>query len=89
MGFANLFFWFALSSYFLLYWTVLNRPNQLKLRNISLLIVSYLFYASWDWRFLGIILFSSILDYIVGIKLDTTIDVNKRKLLLFLSVFVK
>jgi len=88
MGFANLFFWFAFSSYFLLYWTVLNRPNQLKLRNISLLIVSYLFYASWDWRFLSIILFSSILDYIVGRKLDTTIDVNKRKLLLFLSVFV-
>ena len=79
MGFANLFFWFAFTIYFLLYWTVLNQPNQLKLRNASLLIVSYIFYASWDWRFLGIILFSSILDYIVGIRLSKQENKSKRK----------
>ena len=87
MGFVNLFFWFAFSGYFIIYWTILNRPDRLRLRNISLLIVSYLFYASWDWRFLGIIVFSSILDYIIGLKLDTSTNVRKRKLLLFLSIF--
>ena len=88
MGFVNLFFWIAFSGYFLLYWTILNRPGRLRLRNISLLLVSYLFYASWDWRFLGIIVFSSILDYIIGIKLDTSKNIKKRKWLLFLSVFI-
>ena len=88
MGFVSLFFWLAFSGYFLIYWTILNRPDRLRLRNISLLIVSYLFYASWDWRFLGIIVFSSIIDYIIGLKLDTSININKRKWLLFLSVFI-
>jgi len=88
MGFESLYFWFGFGFYFILYWTILNRPNRLKLRNVSLLTVSYLFYASWDWRFLGIIVFSSILDYIIGLKLDTSSNINKRKWLLFLSVFV-
>jgi alginate O-acetyltransferase complex protein AlgI len=88
MGFVNLFFWLAFSGYFLIYWTVLNRSDRLRLRNISLLLVSYLFYASWDWRFLGIIVFSSILDYIIGLKLDTSTNIRKRKGLLFLSIFV-
>jgi alginate O-acetyltransferase complex protein AlgI len=88
MGFVNLFFWLAFSGYFLIYWTILNRPDRLRLRNISLLIVSYLFYATWDWRFLGIIIFSSILDYIIGLKLDTSTNIRKRKWLLFLSIFV-
>jgi alginate O-acetyltransferase complex protein AlgI len=88
MGFVSLFFWLAFSGYFLIYWTILNRPDRLRLRNISLLIVSYLFYASWDWRFLGIIVFSSIIDYIIGLKLDTSINIKKRKWLLFLSVFI-
>jgi alginate O-acetyltransferase complex protein AlgI len=88
MGFVNLFFWLAFSGYFLIYWTILNRPDRLRLRNISLLIVSYLFYASWDWRFLGIIVFSSIIDYIIGLKLDTSTNIKKRKWLLFLSVFI-
>jgi alginate O-acetyltransferase complex protein AlgI len=88
MGFVSLFFWLAFSVYFLIYWTILNRPDRLRLRNISLLIVSYLFYASWDWRFLGIIVFSSIIDYIIGLKLDTSTNIKKRKWLLFLSVFI-
>lgn len=88
MGFANLFFWFSFGSYFIFYWTILNKPNRLKARNASLLIVSYLFYATWDWRFLGLILFSSILDYIIGLRLDTILDNKKRKWLLFLSVFI-
>jgi alginate O-acetyltransferase complex protein AlgI len=88
MGFVNLFFWLAFSGYFLTYWAILNHPDRLRFRNISLLIASYLFYASWDWRFLGIIVFSSIIDYIIGLKLDTSTNIKKRKWLLFLSVFI-
>ena len=74
MGFTNVFFWFAFIFYFIIYWVYLNKPERRNLRNFSLLIVSYIFYATWDWRFLGIILFSSILDYTVGLKLESTIN---------------
>lgn len=87
MGFTNVFFWFAFIFYFIIYWVYLNKPERRNLRNFSLLIVSYIFYATWDWRFLGIILFSSILDYTVGLKLESTINNSTRKWLLFLSVF--
>lgn len=87
MGFTNLFFWFAFAVFFLTYWLFLNKPKRRNLRNATLLIGSYVFYATWDWRFLGIILFSSTLDYIVGLKLESTINISKRKWLLFLSVF--
>ena len=38
-------------------------------RKLWLLICSYAFYAAWDWRFLSLILVSTLVDYTVGIKL--------------------
>ena len=35
-------------------------------RNGLLLLASWTFYAAWDWRYLSLILFSTILDYSVG-----------------------
>ena len=63
---------------FLLYWFVFNR--QVKLQNAFLLIVSYIFYGWWDWRFLLLIAFSTTLDYWVGVQLDKIESVRKRKL---------
>ncbi|MDC1486202.1 MBOAT family protein, partial [Flavobacteriales bacterium] len=48
--------------------------------------MSYLFYASWDWRFLGIILTSSVLDFVVGIRLESQKNEAKRKNLLVSSL---
>jgi D-alanyl-lipoteichoic acid acyltransferase DltB (MBOAT superfamily) len=45
------------------------------------------FYAWWDWRFLFLIIFSSFIDYIVGLKLYQTENKNNRKKLLFISLF--
>lgn len=39
------------------------------LRKAWLLVCSYAFYAAWDWRFLGLILFSTCLDWIVGARI--------------------
>ncbi|GJM19069.1 MAG: membrane-bound O-acyltransferase family protein [Phycisphaeraceae bacterium] len=36
-------------------------------RNLFLLGASYFFYAMWDWRFLGLIALSTIVDYAVGL----------------------
>lgn len=71
---------------FFLYWFVANR--NLKIQNWLLLIASYVFYGWWDWRFLSLIFFSTILDYFVGYSLSNQNNVRKRKLLLTLSIVV-
>ena len=35
-------------------------------QNRYLLIASYVFYAAWDWRFLGLIAASTVVDFRVG-----------------------
>ena len=55
-----------MSTVFLLYWTYFNHEHRIRSRNVFLLVVSYLFYGWWDWRFLGLIAASSIVDFIVG-----------------------
>jgi len=71
---------------FILYWLVFNK--NLKYQNVFLLIVSYVFYGWWDWRFLGLIMFSSFIDYFVGIALEKNIPQNKRKIFLIVSLIV-
>jgi len=68
----------------IIYWIV---SKKILLRNSFLLIASYVFYAWWDWRFLFLIIFSSFIDYIVGLKLYQTENKNNRKKLLFISLF--
>ena len=71
---------------FILYWFVTNK--NLKLQNLLLVVSSYFFYGWWDWRFLSLIAFSSIIDYIIGIKLKKENNVTKRKILLIVSIVV-
>jgi D-alanyl-lipoteichoic acid acyltransferase DltB (MBOAT superfamily) len=71
---------------FFLYWFVVN--NNLKRQNLLLVAASYLFYGWWDWRFLSLILFSTCVDYFVGIGLSAQEDINKRKVLLWTSILV-
>jgi D-alanyl-lipoteichoic acid acyltransferase DltB (MBOAT superfamily) len=55
-------------------------------QNWMLLVASYVFYGWWDWRFLGIIAFTTILDYVVSLKIAGTTDERSRKLFLSISV---
>ena len=86
MLFNSLDFAFFLPIVFLLYWFVFNK--NLKLQNLLLVCASYLFYGWWDWRFLSLILFSTIVDYFVGLGLSKQEDKKIRKLLLSTSVLV-
>src|SRR5690606_9110761 len=52
------------------------------------LVASYFFYACWDWRFLGLIFLSSLVDYSVGFFLAKTKVKTKRNLLLITSLMV-
>ena len=84
MLFNSLDFAFFLPIVFMLYWFVFNK--QLKIQNAFLVIASYAFYGLWDWRFLSLILFSTFLDYLVGLYLAKTTNNRKRKLLLWTSI---
>lgn len=86
MLFNSIDFAIFLPVVFLLYWFVVNK--NLKYQNTLLLIASYVFYGWWDWRFLSLIVFSSMVDYYIGISLSKSNIEKKRKALLWTSIFV-
>lgn len=86
MLFNSIDFAIFLPIVFILYWFVTNR--NLRLQNILIVASSYLFYGWWDWRFLSLILFSTLVDYVVGQKLRNEQSPLKRKGLLWVSIFV-
>jgi len=57
-----------------------------KWQNRMLLVASYVFYGLWDWRFLSLILASTIIDYFCGIKIDESNDIKKKKIFLLFSL---
>ncbi|APY12404.1 membrane-bound O-acyltransferase family protein [Seonamhaeicola sp. S2-3] len=77
MLFNSFDFFIFLPIVFLLYWLVLNK--YLKIQNLLLLIASYVFYGWWDWRFLSLILLSTLIDYFVGIQIFKNIENSKKK----------
>jgi len=86
MYFNSLDFAIFLPIVFILYWFVTNK--NLKLQNALLVVASYVFYGWWDWRFLSLIVFSSLVDYTIGLQLKKTAQPSKRKLLLWSSILV-
>lgn len=64
-----------------LYWTLRGTAR------IALCLAgSYLFYGWWDYRFLGLLLVSTCVDYSVGLALDRSRSPVRRKVLLGISV---
>lgn len=86
MLFNSIDFAIFLPIVFILYWFVANK--NLKLQNFLIVISSYLFYGWWDWRFLSLILFSTIVDFLVGLMLSKEENETKRKALLWTSILV-
>ncbi len=86
MLFNSLDFAIFLPVVFFLYWFVINK--NLKFQNFLIVVSSYLFYGWWDWRFLSLILFSTIVDYTVGLNLTKQKNQFKRKMLLVISIVV-
>lgn len=77
MLFNSLSFAVFLPIVFVLYWALQKRALQIQ--NILLLGASYYFYACWDWRFLFLLMFSTLLDFYTGIRMkDATNEKNKK-----------
>lgn len=86
MLFNSLDFAIFLPIIFILYWFIANK--NLKIQNLLIVIASYVFYGWWDWRFLSLIIFSTIIDYTVGLKLGEETNKTRRKILLLTSIVV-
>jgi alginate O-acetyltransferase complex protein AlgI len=86
MLFNSIDFAIFLPIIFFLYWYATNK--NLRLQNSLIVTASYVFYGWWDWRFLSLIIFSTIVDYTVGRKLRTEENQTKRRVLLWMSIIV-
>lgn len=86
MLFNSIDFAIFLPIVFILYWFATN--NNLKLQNLLIVLSSYLFYGWWDWRFLSLILFSSLVDYTISLKLKNQENDKTRKTFLWTSIII-
>lgn len=64
MQFTEISFAIFFSVVFIIYWLVLRR--YVIMQNILLLASSYLFYGWWDWRFLGLIIATTVSTFVTA-----------------------
>jgi alginate O-acetyltransferase complex protein AlgI len=86
MFFNSIDFAIFLPAVFILYW--FGTDKKLGLQNILLLVASYFFYACWDYRFLFLLIFSTVLDYYSGIKIREAMNPKRKKLWFWVSISV-
>lgn len=84
MFFNSINFAIFLPIVFFLYWFATK--GNFRLQNILLLFSSYFFYACWDWRFLFLLVFSTLLDYYTGIKIHDARNKRVKIVWLWLSI---
>jgi len=84
MFFNSLTFAVFLPIVFLLYWFVFSKTKNTQ--NAFLVVVSYYFYSCWDWRFLFLLLFSTLLCYFTGIQIEKSTQEKNRKFWFWLSI---
>lgn len=72
---------------FLLYWIVGNKSKIIQ--NSIIVIASLIFYGWWDWRFLGLLLFTAFSTYIAGLLMgNKSLSDNKRRLVSAMSILL-
>ncbi len=73
--------------FFVFVYTIYSLSN-FKWQNYILLLASYWFYGSWDWRFLSLIWISTLVDFYCGKRITQAKSATHKKSFLFLSIFV-
>ena len=76
MLFNSLEFLIFLALVFFLYWIVFK--ESLRRQNVLIIVASYIFYGWWDWRFLILIMLSTLVDYSVGHQIFKNLADNKK-----------
>ena len=86
MLFNSIEYFIFLPIVFVLFWSL--NGKKLKYQNFFLLIASYTFYGWWDWRFLLLIILSTIVDFFVSKSIYNVNSEIIKKRLLLLSLIV-
>jgi alginate O-acetyltransferase complex protein AlgI len=81
MIFNSYIFWAFFAVVIIIYWRLSHR-----LQNRLLLFASYLFYGYWDWRFCGLLAFSTTIDFFVAKFIHDTPDIRQKKKILVISI---
>lgn len=76
MLFNSLEFILFLPLVFVLYWSIFQKKSNYQ--NVFIILASYVFYAWWDWRFLILIISSTLVDYSVGQQIYKYRDQPKK-----------
>lgn len=84
MQFNSITFFIFLFIFFIAYWGLFK--HSIKKQNILILVASFVFYGWWDYRFLSLILLSTIIDFIAGNKIEAAKNQRTKKLFLNLSL---
>lgn len=85
MTFQSIEYLIFLPIVFFLYWTIGKKSKTLQ--NLTIVIASLIFYGWWDWRFLGLLLFTAISTFMTGRWIWNTEEQRKRRIL-FVGVLV-
>jgi alginate O-acetyltransferase complex protein AlgI len=86
MFFNSFHFAIFLPILFVLYWFLFQKSKSTQ--NLILIVASYYFYSCWDWRFLFLLIFSTLLDYFCAIKIENSQKESTRKLWLWLCIAI-
>ncbi|MFT7343434.1 MAG: alginate O-acetyltransferase complex protein AlgI [Lentimonas sp.] len=87
MIFNSISFFIFFLIFFFVYWSINNKCN-IQVRNLFIIVSSYVFYGFWDWRFLSLIFISSAIDFFVAKRIDKEDRKSARKAFLLVSIFV-
>ncbi len=68
------------------YFTSWSLDRENGRRKLFLLLASWFFYAQWDWRFVGLLIASAVLNWGVAVLIDRSVDQGRRKWLVGLGV---
>lgn len=83
MLFNSIQFFVFFLLFFTAYWALQHRG-----RSLLLLFSSYFFYGYWDWRFLGLLWFSTVVDFCAGLMISNSTTSGARKRWLAVSICV-
>jgi alginate O-acetyltransferase complex protein AlgI len=67
---------------FCLYWLLRSRQPQ----NVLLLVASYVFYGAWSWKFLLLLILSTLVDYTCGRLIAAAPTQARKRLIMIVSV---
>ena len=86
MLFASLEYVVFLSLVFLLFWTLFRFGVGQEIRFLMLLVASWLFYMAWNALFIGLIIGSTLVDYVAGAMIARSERQRARKAWLIVSL---